>query len=289
MIFIFIILSFSLSMCLYNLFAIKFDLKRFQYGTYLKLVKNTKVSRDASNLGHSIKKRMLKLIKINSDKSDKLEVALSRCNINITPEEYYYNAISSALLVALASLLLAILGIELASLGCLLLCVLVYFQQIQKAFKQVDKLNNEILEEIPGFIRSFSYGLESSRDIVSIIQRYRLVSKPALASELDILLANMKIDNQEEALRKFDQRLSLEPISTFVSGIIGIDRGIDYKTFFFILEENMKVLVKENLKREISKRPAKLRKSIISIMLALIILYLVPIFVQVRTGFNIFK
>lgn len=284
-----LILFLSLSVFIYTLLAIKFDVKKFQYRAYLRVVGQSQASKGAKNFNNSIKNILIRLIRISPDKVDKLKVTLDRCDIKLTPEEYYLKAITASLMVVLVAILFVLLGLSLGALSCLFLSVLVYFQQIQKGDKQLNSLNEEILEAIPGFIRSFSYGLESSRDIVAIIDKYRLVAKPALANELSILLANMKTDNQEEALRKFDQRLNLEPISTFVSGIIGIDRGIDYRTFFFILEENMKVLSKENLKREILKRPGKLRKSVVSIILALLFLYMVPIIIQVKSGFNIFN
>jgi len=286
-------LMLALCLCLFAFFyqvaALWTGLPSGGYARYLKAVRKVRGTAAADRIRAMVNKLLYRLIKLSPEKRERLQTAFSRCNIKMTPEEYYLKAAGMSVSVFLTAFLFIWAGLPLAAFGSIILGVLIYFRQIRLVHGKLEKLNRQILEELPGFIRSFSYGLNSSRDIVAIIEKYRAVAKPVLASELDLLLANMKTENYETALKKFDERLSLEPVSAFVSGIIGINRGIDYRTYFYLLEENMKNLSRENLKREIARRPGKLKIAIIITILCLFFMYMVPIIVQLSKGFNLFK
>lgn len=289
MLVVLIVLCISLFICFYYLFDLLVGMPSLQYHKYLNAIRKATGTRTSAKIKKFLQEILTRIIKLSPDKREQLITAFSRCNIEMTPEEYYIRAISLSALVFLSSVLFIAIGFPIAAFGSLILSVLVYFQQIQRIQKDLEKINRMILDEMPGFIRSFSYGLRSSRDTISIIEKYRAIAKPALAAELDILIANLKTENYEEALKKFDARLNLDPVSAFVSGIIGISRGIDYRTYFYLLEENMKTLSRESLKREVAKRPGKLKKSIIITIIFLFLLYIVPVIIQLKDGFNLFK
>ena len=99
----------------------------------------------------------------------------------------------------------------------------------------------------------------------------------------------LKSGNMEEALRRFDDSIYIPQLSTFISGVIGTSKGIDQKTFFFMMEQNMIVLYRENMKREMAKRPGKLKLATISVGVCMFLIYVVPMGLQLKTGLAIFK
>ncbi len=104
-----------------------------------------------------------------------------------------------------------------------------------------------------------------------------------------MLITEMKSGNIEDALRRFDERVNVSQLSTFISGVIGTSKGIDQRTFFFMMEQNMKVLFRENMKREMAKRPPKMKMAAFSVAICMALMYIVPMALQITSGLAIFK
>ncbi len=94
------------------------------------------------------------------------------------------------------------------------------------------------------------------------MERYqRKIAGDDFKYDLDILITDLKTGNTEDALQRFDERVNIPQLSTFISGVIGTSKGIDQETFFLsLMEQEMKILARENIKREIAKRPGKIKK-----------------------------
>jgi len=230
-----------------------------------------------------------KFIKLDGQKRVQTVCDIERCNMNVTPEEFYADAILSSVIFLLCVPLFIVIGLNIMCVPAIVLAVMMFFKKIKILDEKIKILNEEIINELPMFIRNFSYNLESTRDIVEIIDRYRKIAGRALKVELDILVTDLKTGNYESAISKFDRKLNIDHVSSFASGIMGISRGIDYKTYFYVLEENMKIVAKENLIRRIKKRPAKLQKCILVMVIFIGLLYMTPILIQMVDGLSIFK
>lgn len=230
-----------------------------------------------------------KRVKLDAYKRERLLISLERCRMQQSPEIYYAEAIYAGVKILFCSTGFLAIGMAPGFLLSVILSVVIFFQKIKNLEENIKKRNDEIITEFPMFIRNFSYSLEATRDIVGIIDRYRSVAGGHFKEELDLLITDMKTGNYEDAIQKFDRRLNLEPVTAFATGLMGISRGIDYKTYFFVLEENMKLLARETLKREVRKRPGKLQKAVLLIVLLTGVLYMVPILIQLKEGLGIFN
>lgn len=240
-------------------------------------------------LAEPLAKIITPFIKIDNYKRNKLGRDLKRAGIPGTPEEYTAKALAQGIMVSSLSIVFFFLGIPIATLGTFFLGITIYFKEKQKVNDKLKKVNMQILNELPRFISTYNHSLEGTKDIIRIFEKYFKVAGQAFKYDLDRLITELKSGNAEDALRRFDERINISQLSTFVSGVIGTSKGIDQKTFFFMMEQNMKVLFRENMKREMAKRPGKIKKATIAVGICMFLIYIVPMALQLKTGLAIFK
>ncbi|RCX10415.1 Flp pilus assembly protein TadB [Anaerobacterium chartisolvens] len=233
-------------------------------------------------------KKAADLIRLQPHKRNKLSVGLKKAGIGMEPEEYIAQAAVKSLLTACAGLLFILLGIPSAAMGCIFLSIAMYFKEKGKVDTVLKKTNEKILKELPRFIRTFSHSLKGTDDIIKIFETYRKVAGKAFQYDLDVLITDLKIGNHEEALKRFDERLNIPQLSTFVSGIIGTSKGIDQNTFFAFMEENMKTLARENLRRELQKRPGRFKAATWAVAGCGLLMYVAPVISSIADGLKAF-
>ncbi len=272
----------SLTSVLFNIASIFFMLPAGNYKRNIKSIRRKKRKK-------TVKTIISKVIRLDTAYRDKLLALFSRVGIAQSPEEYFADGIAQTLKVLICFPVFILIGLPIGAIFTVLLAAAVFFKKIKYAEEKVRDINEEIISELPMFIRNFSYSLEFTRDVVAIIDSYRTVAGKHLKAELDILVTEMKTGSYEDAIQRFDKRLNIDAVTSFATGLIGIGRGIDYKTYFFLLEENMRILARENLKRKVSKRPGKLQKAILGMVGAIAFMFIIPMMIQMKDSLNIFN
>ena len=230
-----------------------------------------------------------KLVRIEPYESRKLEKDLQRAGINLSPAEYKAKAFVTAGLVVLFSFVFIPLGLTVITLLVMLLGVMLFFKERQAVKDKLRNINGRIIEELPRFVRTYNNSLKSSKDILRFMERYRKIAGDDFKYDLDILITDLKTGNTEESLQRFDERVNIPQLSTFISGVIGTSKGVDQETFFYLMEQDMKILARENIKREIAKRPGKIKKATVAVGVMMFLLYLYPIFMDLKNGLGIFN
>lgn len=238
---------------------------------------------------YPLTKIISKFIHMENYQKRKLEKDLARAGINLSPAEYYAKAYVTAGLVILLSFIFIPLGLTVITMCVMLLGIMLFFKERQAAREKLKKINGKILDELPRFVRTYNNSLKSSKDILKFMERYRKIAGDDFKYDLDILITDLKTGNTEEALQRFDERVNIPQLSTFISGVIGTSKGIDQETFFYLMEQDMKILARENIKREIAKRPGKIKKATIAVGVMMFLLYLYPIFIDLKIGLGIFN
>lgn len=237
---------------------------------------------------YPLMKLVSKLIHLEHYQSRKLAKDLERAGMKLTPAEYQAKAYVTAGLTIAASFLFVPLGMPILTMGVMLLGIMLFFKERQSLNEKLKKINGRILEELPRFVRTYNNSLKSSKDILRFMERYRKIAGDDFQYDLDILITELKTGNAEEALQRFDDRVNIPQLSTFISGVIGTSKGIDQQTFFYLMEQDMKILARENIKREIAKRPGKIKKATVAVGVMMFVLYLYPIFMDLKNGLGIF-
>jgi flagellar protein FlaJ len=234
-------------------------------------------------------KIIAKFIHLDDYRRKQLNRKLQRAGITLSPEEYHAKAIVTTLLIWVLSLIFIPLGLPIITMAMLLLGVIMYFKSKQHVDEAIKEINGHILDELPRFVRTYNNAMHTDKDLLKFIEKYRQVAGKDFCYDLDILITELKTGNTEEALQRFDTRINIPQLSTFISGVIGATRGVDQRTFFYMVENDMKNLAKENLKREIAKRPSKIRKATMAVGVMMFIIYLYPIFMDLKNGLGIFN
>ncbi len=119
--------------------------------------------------------------------------------------------------------------------------------------------------------------------MLGILSDYRKNAGLALGEELDITVADMKSSNYEYALTRLESRVGSSGLSNITRGLIAVLRGDDGKLYFEMLNHEMRKLEINQLKMEVLKRPAKIKKYTILLLIAFIATFFVVLGYQIVT------
>lgn len=225
-----------------------------------------------------------RILPMSDYKHKLLQADLERLELEITPQQYIGKSIAQSLLMSFIGLAFVPLGVPLLSLLIMVAALLAYFRSTQSIRQKVSKLNKEIEAELPRMVESLIYSLQDNRDLISFFEHYRKVSGQALAKELDRLILLMKIGNHELALRQFEARLAIPQLSALVSILCGVHQGVDQKTSLLILEQDIRTKQRETMRREMEKRPGRIKAASFILTVLMILMFMVPLILMILSN-----
>ena len=233
------------------------------------------------------------LIPLDEYTEKRLRKNLARVGIDLTPKEYYAKAVITTVFIQAGAVGIHLLLRSIPVTICMVfLGTLMFFQELQSVNKKLDKLNDVISLELPSFIISFAESLQGTRDIEKIFSRYRKICGDAFKYDLDVLISELKHGEHEVALRNFDDRLNIPHVTSFVNSVINVEKGGGSQTeelMFRIQVESMNELQKANIRKELAKRPEKIRYAIYSIGFMILLILAIPIFLNLKHSLGIFN
>jgi len=145
----------------------------------------------------------------------------------------------------------------------------------------VEARNREIEAELPRLVETMNYTLQDNRDMLSFFEKYRRVAGKALGMELDQLITEMRIGNQEAALRSMDARLGLPSFSALCAVLCGVYQGVDQHTSLLVLEQDMRTKERETLRRLMEKRPGRIKTASFILTMLMILMFMVPLVLMI--------
>lgn len=220
--------------------------------------------------------RLAKYIRMDEYRRGRMENVLKASGMNLTPEVYQAYAIVKAGAVLLG-VIPCIFLLPLLSPVVVILALLLYFQETQKADEKLKAKREEIEKELPRMVATIEQELKASRNVIGMLERFKTNAGPALTGELDILLADMRSSNYEAALTRFEARLNSPMLSDVVRGLIGVLRGDDSAVYFQMLAHDFKQIELQRLKAEAQKIPPKIRVFSFAMLMCFLLTYLVII------------
>lgn len=212
------------------------------------------------------------LIPISAKEEKKMTDNLARADIPFTAKEYYAKAILSALLGVLVAVLGASSGSALLVIGGLLLAVYLFFHNYDQVKDTLKNKYAMMEDEIPTFVRSVESGLHADKDIIRVIERYNKIASPVMRSELEILLSDMKSSSVPQGLMRFDNRMNSPEISRLVAALIEVERGTDASMTLKYLAQDMTVMHRQVIQRELDKRPGQMKRAILPAGIILVVM-----------------
>ncbi|MFI3326488.1 MAG: hypothetical protein R3Y35_09995 [Clostridia bacterium] len=228
-----------------------------------------------------------KIIKLDKLHYDKIKSVLFIAHINLSPEKYMAKAFVKSLLFSLISIPVTVIS-PLFSLVIIGLAVLLWFSEYFFAFDYVKKRKIIIEKEVPRFASTVAQSIESNKDILKILSSYRHVAGSEFAHELDITIADMKSSNYENALIRLETRVGSLLLSDVIRGLVGVLRGDNQEMYFKMICFDMRQIEQNNLKKEASLRPEKMKKYSMMMLLCIILIYAVVLSVEVMSSLGAF-
>jgi Flp pilus assembly protein TadB len=219
-----------------------------------------------------------RLVYLDETAGMKLGRDLEKAGLPITPKVYtarkYLTIFAGIGLTALCVVLRFYFGAFIV----LLAMAFALMRQRDTLNKKIRKKELAISQEMPRFVRTLCRSLQSDRDLVSVIGSYRKVSGPELGGELDILLAEMQSGNVQSAIVHFENRIGSPEAFRLCGALRDMSMGIDQTATLSYMADDMARSAKENIKRELSLRPEKMRRTYylaIGVCIAMILYVLV--------------
>lgn len=217
--------------------------------------------------------RLANCIRMDEYKRSRMDNVLKASGMNLTPEVYQAYAFvkSGAILLGIIP---CVFLLPLLSPMVVILAVLIYFKESQKADEKLKAKRDEIEGELPRLVATIEQELKASRNIIGMLERFKENAGSALTGELDILLADMRSSNYEAALTRFEARLNSPMLSDVVRGLIGVLRGDDSAVYFQMLSHDFKQLELQRLKAQAQKIPPKIRVFSFAMLMCFLLTYL---------------
>ena len=226
-------------------------------------------------------------LRLDKLKRNRLQTALAIAGLELTPEAYTARAWVTAAAVGLCAIPMAFL-MPLLSPVLVGLAVALWFSTYYAAFDFVRKRRKLIEAEIPRFALSIGQILENDRDVLKMLTSYRRVAGRDFAAELDQTIADMKTGNYENALLRFETRIGSPMLSDVVRGLIGVLRGDDQRMYFKMICFDMRQIEQNSLKKEAAKRPRKIQRYSMMMLVCIMIIYLVVLCTEVINSLGVF-
>ena len=226
-------------------------------------------------------------LRLDKLKRNRLQTALSIAGLELSPEVYTARAWVTAIAVGICAVPMAFL-MPLLSPVLVGLAVALWFSTYYAAFDFVRKRRKLIEAEIPRFALSIGQNLENDRDVLKMLTSYRRVAGRDFAAELDQTIADMKTGNYENALLSIENRIGSPMLSDVVRGLIGVLRGDDQRMYFKMICFDMRQIEQNNLKKEAAKRPRKIQRYSMMMLICIMIIYLVVLCTEVINSLGVF-
>ena len=222
-------------------------------------------------------------IRLDNLKKSSLENTLKIADIDMTPELYIGCAAARAILITLVTIPLWFISPIFIAVG-LGFGALFGFYKYQEVQDRVKKRQHRIELEIPRFASAVAQSIKTERNVLNALTAYRLISGKDLGEELDKTIADMKTGNYEAALKDMEFRIGSPLMSDVIRGLIGTYHGENQDMYFQTVCFNLHLIEQAELEKEAMKRPRKMQKYSMFMMVCILIIYAVVLVTQVLTS-----
>lgn len=165
----------------------------------------------------------------------------------------------------------------------LILFVLFFlFEKINEPKKTLIKKSNEIEIYIPSFVTSIAHRFKTNKNVGVILEEIvkNTKDKNILIDELNKTMADMKISAIDQALIRLKQRTNSTMLNETVNGLLAVYRGDAGDEYFSMLSEDYKNVGIKKMREIAARRPAKVKKYQLYIIIAFVIMLLTTIMID---------
>ena len=239
-----------------------------------------KKSKNFDVMINEISMKVGKFIKLTDYNKRKLTATLKSADIKFIAETYIAKAwvkASMTLIFVVPALLIFPLLFPVITF----LSIAIYFKEIRSAENALKGKREDIEYELPRFVATLTQEFKASRNVLSILDTYKVNAGPSFKKELEITVADMKSGSYESAITRFEARIGSSSLSDVTRGLIGVLRGDDGVVYFQMLTHDLKQLEIQRLKTLAMKRPGKIRKYSFAMLFCFMLMYLSVMFIEI--------
>lgn len=220
--------------------------------------------------------RLAGKLRLNEYRRAQLEADLRTGDMTQTPEQFVAENIVRAGTVAVLAVPVAFLSKFLALL-LLVVAILLYRLGSMTLRKKIGARRARIELELPRFVANIEKTLPHSRDVLAMLESYRVGAGEEFGRELDITVADMRSGNDEAALTRLEARVGSSALSDVVRGLIGILHGEDNSVYWTNLSLKFSEAGRQNLREQAGKVPKRVRRLSLVLLGCFFLIYIVVI------------
>lgn len=206
----------------------------------------------------TIAQKLMPMVDLDPIKRTKLFEELKNLGYNESPEMFHAKAFARGLFMSFGAIPLLVVSPIIGVIGMVLIIWGVYSSQEKKLKRELDNRKLLIERELPQFAGTIRQSLNSTHDVIAILESYRKVCGTSLKNEIDRTLNDMKTGNPERAVKALESRVNSARLSQLTRGLIGVMRGDDQRVYFDMLTDEYRKAQDEAVAQELLKRPEKL-------------------------------
>ncbi len=221
-----------------------------------------------------------KHIRLNEYKRIQLQSDLRSAGIPLSPEMHIADAAVKSLPVGIAAVPVYFI-LPLLTPVVLVLAVMIYLKSSKGVADKIKEKRKNIEYELPRFVAHIDKTLRHNRDVLYILDSYKVNAGKEMHDELEITAADMRSGNYEAALTRLESRVGSSMLSDTTRGLIGVLRGDDTDVYWSNLAMKFADYQRQLLKAEAAKVPAKVKRLSMCLLLCFMAMYIVVIGMQI--------
>lgn len=202
--------------------------------------------------------KLSKIIRLSDDRKKNMTETLRSAEIAMKPETF----ISRAIVRALFKFLLIIpfsFTIPIMNLFIVAWAVVGLFNDLKEPSIELNRKVEKIEKELPRFVSTVAQELNTSHDVLGMLENYKPSAGEAFRKELEITIADMNSGDPEIALNRLSTRVRSVMMSETVQGLQAAMRGDNGALHFAMLAKDFKQQQLQSLKMIAIKRPDKMK------------------------------
>ena len=260
---VFYFLIFSLSDCVSN--SLK---KAIRVRLPKKVTSVTIIKRKVSKL-------ILKHFDFDDGEMEILKNDLDSLNISTPPKVFLSEVYAESIVYAFLSIPIMILSPIFIGV-VLYIGYYTYNKQMKKVKNEIERKRTRIELELPQFAGTIRQSLNSTRNVESILKSYSKICGESLKGEILRTINDIKLTNTESALRMLANRVGSEKFSKIIRGLISVSNGEDQRVYFEILTEEFVKIGNAIIRKELQKRPERIKGYTTALLGCLMLSALLP-------------
>jgi len=229
---------------------------------------------------------LARFVRLNEYKRLQLEADLQTAGMTVTPELHIASAAVRSVPIGLLALPMLFIFPLFAPL-LIAVAAAYYFKQVRSVQAKIQKKRDSINYELPRLVYTIDKTLIHNRDVLSMLEGYKELAAPELASELAVTVADMRSGNYESALTRLEARVGSSMLSDVTRGLIGVLRGDETRLYWSALTVKFSDIQQQLLKQQAQKVPGKVKRLSMCLLMCFVLTYLVVIIVEVTSKLGI--